>query len=539
MIKIVTMTTMMLLFGFPFSGWCNYVSLTTDLEKYSPPPMSQLFPSTDRETQKIRGADDSLGPHEKAGTQAIPPSSHGTTGGSAGVQAQPAGEAAGPGETLSGILKKSSGFFVIPPPLARTLSGVDRDEKKAVALLKKQISPDLLSAMALLRNPAIARARELVDAESAAYTQVADLDLVLGQYAAFTRGVMNGVGPVRGRSSIEMEFPFPGVTALKGQVVAQSVAGANEALALAERNAVIDVQKAFWDRVYLIRAREITRETLAVFKNLHGVADSLYRSGRTGFQDVTRVTVKVDILEETLLTLQEKQQNADSLILSLLNLPPETVLGPPVQLTPSFAVPDIATLYTRAQQDRQELRQIRAGIGKMERMVELAETMILPGFDLGFSRYGEGAVMQVGSLAGAPSFAETIPASMGKGLPKKPWYGTGASWLMETRKRLAAKREALRSMEADTRKMVRKAWYELDRAVRRSKLYGEKVVALSATALDVSTREYEAGRISFADVAGAYSDWLQARLGHARAVSDIGISRAQLARVTGTGGGYE
>ena len=233
--------------------------------------------------------------------------------------------------------------------------------------------------------------------------------------------------------------------------------------------------------------------------------------------------------------MKEKRLNIQSVILSLLNLPSETILGPPVLRALSLTVPDIETLYTRAHQNRQELKRARAMIGKMERMVELAETMILPGFDLGFSRYGDDAVMQVGSLSMTPSFAETISSSMGKGLPKRPWYGIGASWLMETRQRLAAAREGLRGMEADTRKMVRQKWYELDRAVRKAILYGESVVELSATALDVSTREYESGRIPFADVAGSYSDWLKARLEHAKALSDIGISRTQLVRIIGTG----
>ncbi len=528
---IKPITVILFLFAFPLSGWCNYSLMMSTLENYEPPSVSRLAPAVTGNGQKIHGDDASFDPQQKSVSRDTGISLNGPDRGA--VQSIDV-------ITLQGVSipRKSEEkipFFVMPASLATTLSDVDRDEDKAVFLLKKKISPELLAAMVLLRYPGIARARDLVDAQIASYSQVEDLDLVLAQYAAFTKGLMNGVGSSRGSSSSEMGFPFPGVTALKAQVVAQSVAAAREALTMVERNAVTDVQKAFWDLVYLASAQEITRETLVLFKNLHEVADSLYRSGKTGFQDVTRVTVKIYILEEALLTLEEKEKNIQAVILSLLNLPPKTFLGPLAKVTPSRVVPKIEILYAMAHQNRQELKQLRAVIGKMERMVELAETMILPGFDLGLSRYREAAIVQVGSEAMTPSFAENIPSSMGKGLPKKIWYSTGASWLMETRKRLAAAREGLRGMEADTRKMVRMAWYEMDRAVRRSRLYGEKVVSLSATALDVSTREYESGKIAFADVAGAYSDWLQTRLEHARALSDIGISRAQLARVTGTG----
>lgn len=549
MVKLMVFVS--IVFFSPLTGWCDYNALMSSLENYAPPPVSLVSPGgmvhprtlhgdvaptaslvQKKMPEKVDSQHNAFSVMET--TSRVVDTDRDSTHMDKRSEVQPIDKPSLPDvDSQEGTLKKIE-FFVIPSFLAKKLSGVDRDEKKAASLLKHQIFPGLLAGMTLLRNPRIAQAHSLVDAELATHSQVADLDLVLSQYAAFTKGLMNGVGPVKGRSSIDMGFPFPGVTALKGQVVAQSVAAAREGLAMAERDAVTQVQEAFWNLVYLIKARDITRETLAVFKNLHGVADSLYRSGKTGFQDVTRVTVNVHILEDALVTIQEKQQNIQAVIFSLVNLPPGTFLGQPVPPSPSFNVPKIETLYTRAQRNRQELKQIRAVIGKMERMVEMAETTILPDFDLGFSRNRDDAVTKVGSLSMASAFPQGIPASMGKGVPKKPWYGVGASWLTETRKRLTAKREKLKTMEAQTRKMVRRAWYELDRAVRTSKLYGDTVVGLSATALDVSTREYESGRVPFADVAGAYSDWLKARLAHARGVSDIGIYRAKLGQIIGT-----
>jgi len=548
MVKLIVFIS--IVFFSPLTGWCNYNDLMSSLENYTPPPVSLVSPGAGHSRTLHGGVapiaslvqkkmPEKVDSYPNASSVMETPSRGVDIGDIAHMdkkkEVQPFDKASLPDVDFREWGAKRLEFFVIPPSLKKILSGVDRDEKKAASLLKHQIFPGLLAGMTLLRNPRITQAHSLVDAELATHSQVADLDLVLSQYAAFTKGVMNGVGPVKGRSSIDRGFPFPGVTALKGQVVAQSVLAAREGLAMAERDAVTEVQKAFWNLVYLIKARDITRETLGVFKNLHGVADTLYRSGKTGFQDVTRVTVKVHILEDTLLTIQEKQKNVQALILSLVNLSPGTFLGHPVPPSPSFNVPNIQNLYTMAQENRQELKQLRAVIGKMERMVEMAETMILPGFDLGFSRNRDNAITKVGSLSMGSAFPQGIPASMGKGVPKKPWYGVGASWLMETRKRLTARREGLNAMEAQTRKMVRRAWYELDRAVRTSKLYGDTVVGLSATALDVSTREYESGRVPFADVAGAYSDWLKARLAHARGISDIGIYRAKLVQIVGTG----
>ncbi|MBF0234436.1 MAG: TolC family protein, partial [Desulfamplus sp.] len=91
----------------------------------------------------------------------------------------------------------------------------------------------------------------------------------------------------------------------------------------------------------------------------------------------------------------------------------------------------------------------------------------------------------------------------------------------------------LNNSEAQTRKMVRSSWAELDRATRSARLYDDTILALSASALEVSTSEYESGRLSFSEVTGSYSEWLGARLSHAEAIRDIGIARAQLQQMTG------
>jgi len=522
MVKRALFVLLALFFSLP--AWCDYQELKDQLNQYSPPGEMTMDLSLPGETSKQSGE----APFSPAQKKALPVLKD-TQAISASVQAA--------GATAMGLseeLVDPPGFFTIPRDLEKKLAGAEMDDHQAMALLKGALHPDLLAALAVLRNPGVAAARSSLEAERATFSEVADLDLVLARYAAFTEGLMNGVGPVKGRPSVQMTFPFPGVTALKGRVVAQSVRAAGEAVAMAQREAVTGVKKAFWNLVYLHKALAITRETLALLKNLNGVAESLYRAGKTGFQDVTRITVKVHVLEDSIVTIREKQLNTRAILLSFLNLPPGIPLGAPVLITPSLNVPGLEGLYPVAEKNRQELRQMGALIARMEYMLEMAETLVLPGFELGFSQFNDTAVTQVGSQAMVPGFPRQISASMGQGLPKKTWYGVGASWLQETRNRISSRREALRGMEADTRKMVRLSWYELDRAVRTSRLYGNTVVSLSRTALDVSTREYESGRITFADVAGSYSDWLQACLEYARSISDIAIARIELERVMGT-----
>ena len=176
---------------------------------------------------------------------------------------------------------------------------------------------------------------------------------------------------------------------------------------------------------------------------------------------------------------------------------------------------------------------MRFRIAKMERMIEMAETMILPGYTLGLSLYADEAVNQVGSLAKKETFMNTTTASVGAGLPKMPWYGTQDAYLFETRKKLSALREDLKNAEAKTATAIRQAWFELDRSVREWRLYKNSVVKLSQAALDVSSRGYEAGSDSFSDVIGSYTLWLKANLALERRRADVGITFTELQRTVG------
>jgi outer membrane protein TolC len=73
----------------------------------------------------------------------------------------------------------------------------------------------------------------------------------------------------------------------------------------------------------------------------------------------------------------------------------------------------------------------------------------------------------------------------------------------------------------------------LDRAKREETLYAEGIVDLSKAALEVSTRGYETGMVSFADVIDSYSNWLKAHLALVRKQSDLGMARAELEEAVG------
>jgi cobalt-zinc-cadmium efflux system outer membrane protein len=169
----------------------------------------------------------------------------------------------------------------------------------------------------------------------------------------------------------------------------------------------------------------------------------------------------------------------------------------------------------------------------MQVVLEMAETKGLPSYTLNYSVFDNQAINTVGSSATKPSFQSSSSASSGAGLPQNVWFGINDAYIREIRRRVAALKDSLAATKAETGNQVRERWFELDRAYREKKLYQGTVVSLSKSALDVSTRGYESGDVSFADVIASYELWLSSNLSLEKKRSEFFTAWAQLEQVVG------
>ena len=436
-------------------------------------------------------------------------------------------------KSLSGADKRP-GFLRPDDRLLRSLQPAGSNEHAAGDALKGEFSLATLEALVLLRSPRVKAAENRLRATIEAFSQVYNLDEILRQYTAFTEGIMTGVGPTKGKDPVASKFPFPGVLSLKGQIVTQEVKIVREDLETARRETITAARIAYWNLLFIHKAQKITAETIGLFRDLEAVAATRYEAGKASFQDVIRIRIKREILGEGLITLREKQRNLESNIREILYLSRNIKLGSPKADRPQETIPTQQALYKIAREHRQELRRLRARVGKMERMIEMTETMVLPPYTLNLSLYEDEAIIKVGSDARKNTFPTSIEVSQGAGLPKMPWYGIQDAYLRETRQKLNGLRQDLKQTEAATADRVRTSWFELDRAKREMLLFKNKVVNLSKSALDVTSRGYESGNVPFADVIASYTIWLDANLSLANRQNNLGVAWAKLEQAVGT-----
>ncbi|MCF6245719.1 MAG: TolC family protein [Desulfobacula sp.] len=408
------------------------------------------------------------------------------------------------------------------------------DDKEAVKkILNQNVILDEIEVLSALRNPAILSAQKKVKAEIESFNQVLDLDENLKQYAAFTKDINNKTGPLKMKDSIKLKYPFPGLTSLKGRVVNDQVATLLEKMKIVRKNVITNVRKAYWNLVFIEKSITITTETIDAFERLKDVATVLYKSGKTSFQDIIKINIEIEILIEDLVTLTSKKKNIEIKIFELLNLPVNTRAGNVIFINPYKITGAPEDLYPVARQKRQELKALRHQINKVQNMIELAESMVQEPFTLGLSTYEDEAVKTVGSDSEKLSFQEKTMAAMTNQSPAKPWYGIDDPWLRQTRQKLLSLKQALVDLENSTDRKVRDSWFYVDKNKRELELYKKRILPLSKSALDVSTREYESGSIPFSQAIGSYTYWLKVKLTVVKKQADLGSSIAALENIIG------
>ena len=419
------------------------------------------------------------------------------------------------------------------PALFQSLTKISKNHKSVKALIQKRITLEEVEILSALRNPAILAAKAKVKAEIESYNQIMDLDENLRQYSAFAKGISIDSGPLKMKDSIKSKYPYPGQTALKGQIINSQVAIALEKFETAQKDIITKMRTAYWDLVFIEKSTEITFEIINAFDRLKSVATILYKSGKTSFQDVIKVNIKIAVLKENLVTLTTKKRNAQILIIQLLDLSSDTKTGRPAYKHPDYQITSPEKLYPLARQNNQALKILRHKISKLEKMVEMSESMILSPFILNLSAYGGDPVQSTGAGAQKLSFPEKTMPSGKNNAPVRQWYAVDDPWLRQTKQNLSSLKKTLVNEEHKTDSNIQVAWFNVDKNKRELYLYQNLILELSKSALDVSTREYESGITAFSEAIDSYTSWLKVKLLIAQKHRDLCVTVAKLENIIG------
>ena len=428
------------------------------------------------------------------------------------------------------LIKKGSeknNFFDFNTEKSKRIREESKTEEGLRSILKKPLNMETLISLAFERSPELKAAKKEWQSKIEAYSQVAQLEDILGQFSSFIKDIDTKSGTMLHKASIKKRFPYPGAITLKGNIVEREVRMAKEKYNIALRNTIVDIKKTFYEWVFILEEIRITKENLTLLKELESVAAIHFRTGKGGFNDVIKAQIKISKMNNGLKTLREKEKVVKAKIARRLDLPLNTVFGKPSEVKNTFISLSVEELYKTALKNEQKLKLLQAKVEKSSLAIELAEKKYYPDFSLGFSYFENRKGNKVGFGKTEEPFNEN---------PKiKPdiWFGKNDAYIREARLKyqsLLYKHESHKNM---IRYKIRKHYFHLDKAKREILLYEDSLLPLAKKALEVSIAEYQTGKADFLSLLHAQTTLLKFQLDRQRAVRDYGQSLAMLEQVTG------
>ncbi len=416
---------------------------------------------------------------------------------------------------------------------AAALAPAAADAAAAAAALSPAIALADLEILALQRSPMVRAAERSLRASLEQYGQVAALDDVLRAYASAAGSLMSGIGGAMGDAAAA-HYPFPGMLALKGQIVAQDAAAARAEVGRARRDALAEARRLYWGLLWTHRAAGRLAEIRGQQEQIVQAVRARYEAGQGLLADLTMAQIELEKTRTELETTVEERSVAEAQLRALLALPRGAALGVPGGDEP-VPVPagDAAALAAAALERRPELRRMRAMAARMELMLQMSEREVVPGFALEASLFENQPLLRAGTMAMEEAFPATAPAAEGLGTPRRAFSGRTAGYVRETRERLAALREEIRGEEEATVARVREAWFAYGRARREEALWAVKIGELARLASEAQGRAYRAGRAGLPEALAAARAEVESALEAARRRTQLGEAWAALEAAVG------
>lgn len=389
---------------------------------------------------------------------------------------------------------------------------------------------------AYARNAQLASAREEIAAVRHRYEQATYLYNLSGQYAAFAREQ----SPLEASAGAMMPTPpiFPGVLALAGELITSEVAMARIQYAMAWRDLKSDIARTYHELYLTARTIHIEEEQVALLLTLEKIARDQFKSGMVSYADVLKAQMAKAEIAADIARYRSQERSLRQRLLAALNLPPETMLAPPAEVSWQLT-PDEPALRAIALDQRQELRMLALQITRSGQMVALAKAQdnLYPAFATGMSFLGRPMAASVDTTGGMNAAADERPQSMAfadrpQVEPTAAFAGR-ASYLAELAKTQEALRQRRANLERETGAAIAEQCAVLESGQRYVALYEQELIPLARETLQVTQLAYQSGKADFLEVLDAQRMWLQFRLEWQKNRRDCLVAIAELERLAG------
>jgi outer membrane protein, heavy metal efflux system len=317
---------------------------------------------------------------------------------------------------------------------------------------------------------------------------------------------------------VSQSFPAPGTLDAQERLAAQEAQSATATEHSRRQDLRAQIRRAFADYYRANRQVQLHREHLQLTTQLVELARASYRTGRTGQQDVLRLSLELSRQHSDLAHITQEERSAVALLNALMNRAADAPLGPPVEIAPPSAV----AVSDGVEGRRSEVAAARAAVRRSEAAVDLARRearwpMFMVGADYWYmpmldDPHGYGAMVSM-----------TLP-----------WLNPGKRDAIRAAEDAAsADRFALESVRNTVRYEVRDAMAKYEAARSTFTIIDADVLPQAQRNFQAAQAGYSAGHGDAIGLIDALRSYLEVRLDRVRALVHLETAAADLERATG------
>jgi outer membrane protein, heavy metal efflux system len=401
----------------------------------------------------------------------------------------------------------------VAPPASADVHDLDQETRLEAVL-----------ALALARNPDLAEDRARIASARTRATQAGRLPDLQLKYEQWGVPIQR---PLRVDESnalmlgISQTFPAPGTREVRERLAQQDAVTAAASASSRRRELRAQVRRAFADYYRADRELGLHREHIELTTRLVELARASYRSGKTGQQDVLRLSLELSRLHRDVAHIQQERISAQALLNALMNRPGDAPLGAPAEIQPPSRPPSLPATGNLDSQ-RAELAAAQAAVRRSEAASELArKERRWPSVTLGLD------YMYMPFMEDTHAYGAMVMMNL-------PWLSASKRDAMKAAEEsLAADRHALESV----RNVVA---YEIRDSVARANAARSTFNILDTDLLPQAQRNFEAAQSAYAAGQGeafglidSLRSYLELRLDRVRALVHLETAAADLERATG------
>ena len=345
----------------------------------------------------------------------------------------------------------------------------------------------------------------------------------------FPAPIETRLGPQDWNAMISQQIPFPKKLTTKKQIAGIEVSVAQLKTDEVFRKVVADVKTAFYELLYIRKARQIAEKNRTLLRQFQEMAQSTYGQNRAVFAEVVKAQAQTGQVQYDLMLLQDLEETQVTVLNALLNRPPQTPIGTLVQTDAVSELPGLELLFETAKARRELIAMADKAVQKAKEEEKLAGYAKYPDFKLGvtWSGIGEPDVASPPDNAGDDAFG----IQFGVTIPL--WYGKNKAKQLRALAMIQAKAAQKDAMINQTQTRIRTFYYKARNAIRQEELYQKDLLPQALRALDVSETWFREGQGPFSDILESQAAVYNFQLSLARAQSDRGKYLAEIEPLIG------